>query len=581
MANNPLNLMNPAKQAAQPVSDLSRTDNVLNSSPDLNPNALNNIVPAADIKKLSNANGSAVNQIPDDEGVILDKKKQYTLSIDEIMDDRANVDTKKLEEAITKYKKYHKRSDDFPKAILNLGLLVALAKNFFGAHHHRLLEETKNLSEFEKPFQNLFNLPSKFAAKKFDNRSPEQMQYILDAIQPFILNSAHNRYEKLDKGPIGSVLTVVTKPLRLVFDSIMKFFASFKFIALAIDMIENADPEHNPNPNHELSHMANDIADTGLRFLPFARAITDLNNYFSNTKGNLSQLVNGLGGSVINVLRFKDNWNSFIDKFTEKGNIANSEGELNANVSNNGSGLEEEKGGIYEGKFVLTGKLHKLISFLDLSSDAKAKVDGFMDKVLVFLSGTKFDSKEREGKDDRKLQAISKIFRSISYLGDNRGEGVRDLGNGFVRLAKRVMNLVLDLPAISLVTIRSLRLFNKVRKNENVSENDLKSLEDSLKLKAVGIAAEQLLLNTVKRGIGKMHVEFGGVVKSLNDIQWWKAKVDDVQGKLDKFSIPGTGAIFSIFKKISDRSFRNKAMSELKNNLPDDLVDTSTRLINV
>ena len=620
MANNPVNLMNPAQQAAQPAPDLPRPDEAVpDSLPNLNPEpeagAANKVVPTGgDLKQLSKAVDSDGDGIPDEKDKVNNVKedRRYTLSVDDIMDKDGNVNTEELKAAIEKYKKYHKSSDNIPKALLNLGLFIGLAKNFFGAHHKRLQEETESLSAFEKPFQKLFNLPSNLAAKKFDNKiSNNQMQLMYDAIPAFLLNSAHNRYERLNKGPIGTAVTAVTKPLRLVLDSTMKFFASFKFIALAIDMIENADPEHNPHPNHELSHMANDIAETGLKFLPFARSITDLNSYFGNTKGNLSQLVNGLGGSVINAMRFKDNWNSFVDKLTEKGVSATREEELNIDNTNSGEyisedrreeslntggvavavkesiatdeerELEEEKHEIYEEKFVLTEKLHKLTSFLDLSPEMKDKVDGFMDKALGFLSGTKFNSKEREEKDDRKLQAISKIFRSISYLGDNRGEGVRDLGNGFVRLAQRAMNIVLDLPAISMVTIRSLGLFHKVRKDEDISEQDLKSLEDSLKLKAVGIAAEQLLLNTVKRGIGKMHVEFGGVVKSLNDIQWWKSKVDDVQGKLDKFSIPGTGAIFSIFRKISDNSFRNKAMTELRNNLPDDLVDTSSRLIKV
>ncbi len=598
MANNPINLMNLAQQAAQPAADLPRNDEVLSNN-----EATNSVVPKDDdIKKLSKAEDA--DGIPDDEKVKTVKEdRRYTLSVDDIMDKEGNVNTEGLKNAIEKYKKYHKRSDNIPKAMLNLGLLFALVKNFFGAHHQRLEEETESLSQFEKPFQNLFNLPSKYAAKKFDNKiSKKQMQLMYDAIPAFLLNSAHNRYERLNKGPIGSMVTAVTKPLRLVFDSTMKFFASFKFIALAIDMIENADPEHNPHPNHELSHMANDIAETGLKFLPFARAITDLNSYFGNTKGNLSQLVNGLGGSVINAMRFKDNWNGFVGKLTEKGVSATSEDELNnvnrdalenkvvseeealgaeatAVAEENALNMEEEKHEIYEEKFVLTEKLHKLTNFLDLSPEMKDKVDGFMDKALRFLSSTKFNSKAREANDDRRLQAISKIFRSISYLGDNRGEGVRDLGNGFVRLLQRIKNVVLDLPAISLVSIRSLGLFNKVRKHEEISDHDLKSLEDSIKLKAVGLASEQLFLNTVKRGIGKMHVEFGGVVKDLDSIQWWKKKVDNAYSGIKQ--IPVISWIAGIAKGFIDNRYKNQALLSLKNNLPDDLVDTSSRLIKV
>ena len=209
----------------------------------------------------------------------------------------------------------------------------------------------------------------------------------------------------------------------------------------------------------------------------------------------------------------------------------------------------------------------------------KEKVDNFMDTTLGFLSGTKFNSKARGEKADRKLQAYSKILRSISYLGDNRGEGVRDLGNGFVRLTQRVMNLVLDLPAISLLSIKTLGTANKIRKGEEIKEEDLKSLDDSLKLKALGIAGQQLMLNTVKRGIGKMHIEFGGVVKSLDNIQWWKKKVDDMQGGLKQIPVINWGT--GIIKNIIDSRFKSLSKEELEKNLPDDLVDTSSRLINI
>ena len=354
MANTPINLMNPAQQAAQPATDLPRPAEVADSLPNLNPapnpDAANNTVPTGgDLKQLSqpmiDADGDG---IPDDQKVKTVKEdKRYTLSINDIMDKDGNVDTDKLKHSIENYKKYHKRSDNLPKAFFNLGLLVVLGKKFFAAHNQRILEETAKLSPFEKPFQKLFNLPSNQAAKKFDNTvSSKQMQLLYDAVPAFLLNSAHNRYERINKGTLGTAVTTVTKPLRLLFDSSMKFFASFKLIALAIDMIENADPEHNPNPNHELSNMANDISEIGLRFLPFARSITDLNNYFGNTKGNLSQLVNGAGGTVINAMRFKDNWNSFVEKLTEKKSVdtTNSETEKALEVSEENINTDLETG---------------------------------------------------------------------------------------------------------------------------------------------------------------------------------------------------------------------------------------------
>ena len=557
MANPSINVTNPAIPAATPATGLVRPNDATpptNAKPDnqaevqaLKAKELPKEKNQEEVKKLSEAQTQ--------------RSKDYTLSIDDVMDKEGNVNTDKLKSAIENYKKYHKRADNLPKAFVNLGLLMALGKSFFAAHHQRIQEETENLSVFEKPFQKIFNFPADRAAKKFENKvSSKQMQYVYDAVPAFLLNSAHNRYERLNKGLLGKTVTTITKPLRLVFDSSMKFFASFKFIALAIDYMENADPEHNPNPNHELSQMANDIAETGLKFLPFARAITDLNSYFSNTKGNLAQLTNGLGGTVINAMRFKDNWNSFVDNMTEQNQLSGSSDQDN---------------------YSLTHKLHNLTSFLNLDDPTKNKVDQFLNKTLETLSSMKFNSKAREENDDRKLQAISKLFTSVSYLGDNRSEGVRDLGNSFMRLSQRAMSLVLDLPAASLLIMKSLSTFNKIKNHEDISQDDLESLDNSLKLKALGIGAQQLMLNTVKRGFGKMHIEFGGVVKSLKDIQWWKTKVDDIQGKLDKFSIPGTGAIFSIFRKLSDSSFKGKAIKELKNNLPDDLVDTSNRIIDL
>ena len=569
MANNAVNTLNPLQNGAQPVAGETRPE--LENSPQIPaslPNmtapqaegAANQVVPTnGDLKRMSEPEDRDGDGIPDAEKVDVAKEdKRYTVTLNELIDEGGNVNVDLLKDKIENYKKYHKRSDDLPKAFGNLLMLFGLAKTFYGSHHRRMQEETSKLSLMQKPFQSIFNIPSNFANKKFkDKINDRQMDLFYDAIPAFLLNSAHNRYERLNKSLVGKAITAITKPMRLIVDLIMKFFAMFKIAALAIDMVESADPELNTEPNHKKSRIANEIADTGLQFLPMARAITDLNNYFANTKGNLAQLINGVGGTAVNVMRFKDTWNNFIDKLTNKE-------------------LDESQ----EERFTFVDKLNSLlVGVIDLNDGTQAKLDNWLSKGLNMLSGFKFDSAPREEKEDMKLQAMSKMFRSISYLGDNRGEGVRDLGTGAARLVQRGINLVLDLPAVSLLAIKNLDLFNKLRKDYDIKEEDLQSIDEGLKLKSVGIATQQLLLNIVKRGIGKMHIEFGGVVKNIENTQWWKKKVDDFQGKLNQSSIPVVGSIFSIFGKFSDNSFKNKTIKELRDNLPDDLVDTSKRAI--
>jgi hypothetical protein len=349
---------------------------------------------------------------------------------------------------------------------------------------------------------------------------------------------------------VAKALTTVTKPLVFISSKIMGAFGLLKLASLGLNMMEKADPEANPEPDFKNSNFLNDLADRGLGFFPLVKSIGDLNRVVDTSKGNILMAVNGVGGLFTNAMLFKNQWNNFLDGLTHK-----------------------EENGAYS----LPEKILSMSSYLGLDDSNKEKLRGSVSKLIDTIEQGKFRT---IADPSQRVKALAQAFKGLSFLGDNRGEAVRDQGNLIARTLQRFMSVILDIPANSMLAIRTLSVFDKLRKHETVKDEDLENIETGVKLKSSAIMAQKLLVSTVLNGLMKVKIDFGGSIANLKSLESWKKRFEEWNtGLTNATFLPFAGTLFAPIKKWVISSIDKKEEKILRSGITDKIPNIDAGLV--
>jgi hypothetical protein len=456
----------------------------------------------------------------------------------------------KIQSGIAVYQRDHEKKRSLAKSLLNLGALWGGVKLLLANQQELLKQETSSLSAAPRQFQKILNAPSNFLNKGAQPKlDAEQFSILQEAMPAFLLGTGRSQYETTAKNPVAKALTTVAKPLVFISSKIMGAFGLLKLASLGLNMMEKADPQANPNPDFKNSDFLNDLADRGLGFFPLVKSLGDLNRVVDTSKGNVLMAVNGVGGLLTNAMLFKNQWNNFLDGLTHK------EG---------------------NGEYSLPEKILSMSSYLGLEDSGKEKIRGSVNKLIDTLEQSKFrditDSSER-------VKALAQAFKGLSFLGDNRDSAVRDQGTFVARALQRFMSVILDLPANSMLVIRTLSVFDKLRKHEAVKAEDLENIETGVKLKSSAIMAQKLLVSTVLNGLMKVKIDFGGSLADLKSLESWKKRFEEWSSGLTNATfLPFAGTLFAPIKKWVISSINNKEKTILRSGITDKIPDIDTRV---
>jgi hypothetical protein len=461
------------------------------------------------------------------------------------------LDLNKLERCIAAHKLGLNKNRSLPKALLNLAALGGGLQFLFANQTKLLDEETSSLPAALKHLQKILNTPAnlinKGAQPKLD---AEQLNLLQGGLLAFSLEEGPTQYEKLAKGPVAKALTTVTKPLVFISSKIMGAFGLLKLASLGLNMMEKADPQATPSPDFKNSNFLNDLADRGLGFFPLVKSLGDLNRVFNTSKGNIPMAVNGVGGLLTNAMLFKNQWNNFLDGLTHK------EG---------------------NGEYSLPEKILSMSSYLGLDDSSKDKLRGSVSKFIDTIEQGKFRA---VGDPSKRVQALAQVLKGLSFLGDNQGEDVRDQGNLVARTLQRFMSVILDIPANSMLAIRTLSVFDKLRKHETVNTEDLEKIETGVKLKSSAIMAQKLLVSTVLNGLMKVKIDFGGSLADLKSLESWKKRFEEWSSGLTNATfLPFAGTLFAPFKQWVISSINKKEEKILRSGITDKIPNIDAGLL--
>ena len=491
--------------------------------------------------------------VPDPKELVKDVKggTYQTLTIKSAYTPEGKLDFPKLQKGIAVYQSEHEKERSLAKSLLNLGALWGGVQFLLANQQELLKQETTSLSAAQRQFQQILNAPAnlinKGAPPKLD---AEQFSILQEAMLVFPLGTGRSQYETTAKNPVAKALTTVTKPLVFISSKIMGAFGLLKLASLGLNMMEKADPQANPNPDFKNSNFLNDLADRGLGFFPLVKSIGDLNRVVDTSKGNILMAVNGVGGLLTNAMLFKNQWNNFLDGLTHK-----------------------DDNGVYS----LPEKVLSMSSYLGLDDSNKEKLRNSVSKFIDTIEQSKFGD---TSDPSERVQALAQAFKGLSFLGDNRGEAVRDQGNFIARTLQRFMSVILDLPANSMLVIRTLSVFDKLRKHETVKAEDLENIETGVKLKSSAIMAQKLLVSTVLNGLMKVKIDFGGSLSDLKSLESWKKRFEEWSGGLTNATfLPFAGTLFAPIKKWVISSINNKEKTILRSGIADKIPDIEAGLV--
>jgi hypothetical protein len=216
-------------------------------------------------------------------------------------------------------------------------------------------------------------------------------------------------------------------------------------------------------------------------------------------------------------------------------------------------------------------------SYLGLDDSNKEKIRGAVGKFIDTIEQTKF----RDITDpSKRVQALAQAFKGLSFLGDNRGAAVRDQGDFVARTLQRFMSVILDLPANSMLVIRTLSVFDKLRKHETVSAEDLENIETGVKLKSSAIMAQKILVSTVLNGLMKVKIDFGGSLADLKSLESWKERFEGWSAGLSNATfLPFAGTLFAPVKQWVISSIDNKEKKILRSGIADKIPDIDAGLV--
>jgi len=469
--------------------------------------------------------------------------KYPPLLIKDAYNEDGKLDFPNIEKGIAYYQAQHEKKRSLAKSLLNLGTLILGSKALLANQQALLNEETaKTENPALKQLQRISNLPAnllnKGAQPKLDK---EQFQILQDAMPAFSLGNGRSQYEKVDKNALESSLSKLIKPLIFVSSKFMSALGTLKIAALALNMLEKSDPQANPRPNLETSNFLNDLADHGLKFFPLVKSLGDLNRVVDTTKGNIFMAVNGSAGLLTNGLLLKNNWHD-VSEFLSQRNK--------------------------QGERVLIKQVFNSLSFLDLDETKKELIKNKLDDLIDFAERNKPEFKESP--NTKRIEALSTAFKGLSFLGDNRGEAVRDQGTIAAKLSQRFMSIILDLPANTMLAARTLGLFKKLKDHENISDDDISGIEKGINLKSSAIMAEKLLVSTVQNGFMKMKIDFGGSLANLKALEAWKTRFDSWStGLTNATFLPFAGTLFEPIKKWVNMSINNREKVILRSGITD------------
>ena len=474
-----------------------------------------------------------------------------TLTIKSAYGTDGKLDFPKLQKGIAAYQLGHQKNRSLAKSLLNLGTLWGGVQLLLANQQELLRQETSSLSTGPRQFQKILNAPSNFLNKGAQPKlDTEQFSILQEAMPAFLLGSGRSQYETTAKNPVAKALTTVTKPLVLISSNIMGAFGLLKLASLGLNMMEKADPQANPDPDFKNSNFLNDLADRGLGFFPLVKSLGDLNRVVDTSKGNILMVVNGVGGLFTNAMLFKNLWNNFLDGLTYK----------------------EENG-----EYSLPEKILTISSYLGLEDSAKEKIRGSVSKFISTIEQGKFKD---ISDPSQRVQALAQAFKGLSFLGDNRGEAVRDQGNFVAKTLQRFVSVILDLPANSMLAIRTLSVFDKLRKHETVKAEDLENIEAGVKLKSSAIMAQKFLVSTVLNGLMKVKIDFGGSLADLRSLESWKKRFEEWSAGLTNATfLPFAGTLFAPVKNWVISSIDNKEKKILRSRIADKIPDIDAGLV--
>ncbi|MFM7459134.1 MAG: hypothetical protein ACKO3R_10845 [bacterium] len=458
---------------------------------------------------------------------------------------KGEINFEKLQSGIAVYQRDHEKKRSLAKSLLNLGTLWGGVKLLLANQQELLKQETLSLPLAARQVQKILNAPSNFLNKGAQPKlDAGQFNILQEAMPAFLLGTGRSQYEIAAKNPVAKALTTLTKPLVFISSQLMGAFGLLKLASLSLNMMEKADLQANPNPDFKNSDFLNDLADRGLGFFPLVKSIGDLNRVADTSKGNISMAVNGVGGLLTNAMMFKNQWNNFLDGLTHKDD---------------------------NGTYSLPEKVLSMSSYLGLEDSIKEKIRGSVSKFIDVIEQGKFKDISDPSK---RVQALAQAFKGLSFLGDNRGEAVRDQGNFIARTLQRFMSVILDLPANSMLVIRTLSVFDKLRKHETVTAKDLEDIEAGVKLKSSAIMAQKLLVSTVLNGLMKVRIDFGGSLADLKSLESWKQRFEGWSSGLSNATfLPFAGTLFAPIKKWVISSIDNKEKAILRSGITDEIPD--------
>jgi hypothetical protein len=497
--------------------------------------------------------GLANAAVPDPNELVKDLKggTYQTLTIKSAYGPDGKLDVSKLQKGIAAYQLGHEKKRSLAKSLLNLGALWGGVKLLLANQQELLKEETSSLPVAQRQFQKILNAPSNFLNKGAQPKlDAEQFNILQEAMPAFFIGTGRSQYERTAKGPVAQALVTAMKPLVLISSKIMGAFGLLKLASLGLNMMEKADPQANPNPNLKNSNFLNDLSDRGLGFFPLVKSLGDLNRVIDTSKGNPLMLMNGVGGLLTNAMLFKNQWNNFLDGLTHRDD---------------------------NGTYSLPEKILSMSSYLGLDDSNKEKIRGAVGKFIDTIEQTKF----RDITDpSKRVQALAQAFKGLSFLGDNRGAAVRDQGDFVARTLQRFMSVILDLPANSMLVIRTLSVFDKLRKHETVSAEDLENIETGVKLKSSAIMAQKILVSTVLNGLMKVKIDFGGSLADLKSLESWKERFEGWSAGLSNATfLPFAGTLFAPVKQWVISSIDNKEKKILRSGIADKIPDIDAGLV--
>jgi len=477
---------------------------------------------------------------------------------------KEKLDLNLLEAGVKYYQKTHAENRSKGLALASVGALLFGGNALFASQREALLDETETLPILPKQIQRVFNFPTKLV-KAFSEPAldAEQYAHLQQGFLPFILQAGRGEYEKLEKGRIVNLLTHVTKPLVWILNKMMQAFGAMKLASTALNSIEKADPEANPNPNLKPSKFLNDLAESGLKFFPLIKSLGDLNMVLNTSKGNTSKVVNGVAGLFTNLLLAKKEWNNFHAGLVQKNE---------------------------DGSYHFTKNISDALMPLGLSENQHSILTSSVDKLISYVEGVKFKLEDSEDASDspqhklamaQRTKAYSQIFKNLSFLGDNRGDIIQDQGTKSANLLRRIMSVLVDLPATSVLALKTFSLATKLAKHAEISDKDLELAEKAVLLKGSALTAEQLLVSAVENGVLRSKTDFGGSLADLEDLEVWRGRVNGLGSRLKNIGfIPFIGTIFEPFKKFALHQIKKKEEYILRTGITDTVPNIAAGPIN-